>query len=407
MCLKKNIAIGLKLKPLLLGEKYSLQPFKKESLKKFPISLSWCSNCKNVQTNEVVLPKLLWSDFTYLSGQTKDIIKHFEVLTKKIIRRFKLKANDLILDIGSNDGTFLKFFKKNKFKVLGVDPAKNLVDIANKNGIQTIAKFFDDKCAKQINKNYKKPKLILCFNTFAHTEKIRDLVKNIKYTLHPAGFFIFECQYLKDIYDKKIIGTIFHEHMYHHSITSLKNLFEYFELNFFDVEKVNIQKGSIIGYVSPNNKIKKTSRFIKLINDEKKGGYTSSKKLKELKTFIQKQKNASNRILKEFKNQLVGSYGSARSGPTYALNFEIDSKIKVLFDDHPLKRNKYSGFLNLKVNSTKQIDVLKPKLLVILAYLHTKKIIKNNIKYIKKGGNFLSVYPKIDLINKKNYRQFI
>ncbi len=408
LCLRKSIINKLILKPIPLSEKFSKKPFPKKKLVNFPISLGLCNKCKSLQTNEVVDPKWLWSDFTYLSGQTKFIINHFKTLTIKFIKKFKLKKTSLVVDIGSNDGSFLNFFKKKGLMVAGIDPAKNLANIANKKGVYTIADFFNFKNVLQIEKKFRrKAGLILCFNTFAHAENLRDIVKNIRSLLDEKGVFIFECQYLRDIYDKKILGTIFHEHMYHHSITSLKNLFDEKNLNFYDVERVNIQKGSIIGYVTKNIHKKKTFRFKKLLNEEKKFKYNSPKKLLELDNYIQNQKKNAEKILKKFDKKLIGSFGSARSGPTYALNFGLSKYINYIFDDHRLKKNKYTSFLNRKVYPTNKIYKIRPKLLIILAYLHSKKIIRNNKKYLKEGGNFLLVYPNVKLINKYNFQKII
>ena len=408
LCLNKKLSAKLILKSIPLSEKFSSKPFSKSKLINFPISLGLCAKCKSVQTNEIVKPKLLWSDFTYLSGQTDFIINHFKELSHKLINNFKLKKNDLIVDIGSNDGTFLNFFKRKKMKVAGIDPARNLVKIANKKGIFTIADFFNSKNVSTINKKYnKKAKLILCFNTFAHAEKLRDIIKNINDLLDQKGVFVFECQYLGDIYEKKILGTIFHEHMYHHSVTSLNNLFKNLNLNFYDVEKVNIQKGSIIGYVSKNLKKNKTMRFTNILKQEVVKQYTSPKKFKELQNYIVSQKKSAEKIIKNFDKNKIGSYGSARSGPTYALNFGIAKYIEFIFDAHKMKKNKYTSFLNKKVNPTNSISKFKPQLLVILAYLHSKKIIKKSINYLKNGGSFLLVYPNIKLINKLNYKKFI
>ena len=200
---------------------------------------------------EVINNKLLWQDYTYLSSQTEAIVKHFAKFTKKTLKRFNLNKNDLIIDIGSNDGSLLKAFKKSKKKirVLGVEPAKNVAQLAEKKNINTLNKFFDFNLSKLINNKFEKAKIITCFNTFAHSENLRSIVKGIKNILDKDGVFIFECQYLMDIYKNKILGTFFHEHLYHHSVSSLKYFFNLYGMELFDVEKANIQKGSIIGYV--------------------------------------------------------------------------------------------------------------------------------------------------------------
>ena len=140
---------------------------------------------------------------------------------------------------------------------------------------------------------------------------------------------------------------------------------------------------------------------------KKKFKYNSPKKLLELDNYIQNQKKNAEKILKKFDKKLIGSFGSARSGPTYALNFGLSKYINYIFDDHQLKKNKYTSFLNRKVYPTNKIYKIRPKLLIILAYLHSKKIIRNNKKYLKEGGNFLLVYPNVKLINKYNFQKII
>ena len=114
LCLNKKIQVGLKLKNIPLGEKYSkVKSIAKNSFR-FPLNLGWCEKCRNLQTMEIISPRLLWSDFTYLSGQTDAILYHFKYLSKYIIKKFSIKKKHIIIDIGSNDGSFLKFFKKKK-----------------------------------------------------------------------------------------------------------------------------------------------------------------------------------------------------------------------------------------------------------------------------------------------------
>ena len=120
---------------------------------------------------EIVDPKFLWSDFTYLTSQTKAIVNHFKLLSKNIINKFKIRERDLIIDMGSNDGTFLNFFKKKNCKVLGVDPALNVVKIARRKELLAYVVFLIKERSKKLRKKYNKAMLITCFNTFAHAPK--------------------------------------------------------------------------------------------------------------------------------------------------------------------------------------------------------------------------------------------
>ena len=225
LCNNKNINIVFTLGSIPLGEKYFYE--KKNALKapKYPLTIGHCKICKNVQVMEVINPKILWRNYTYISGQTKAIKNHFKHFAQKTIKKFKLDKNDLVIDIGSNDGSLLKFFKEKKINILGIDPASNITKIANKNGIRTLTSLFNKKVTLKIKKNYKKAKIITAFNVFAHTENLKDMLNCIKSVLDDKGIFIFEVQYLGDVIKKNILGTFFHEHMYQHSITSLNNFF--------------------------------------------------------------------------------------------------------------------------------------------------------------------------------------
>ena len=219
------------------------------------------------------------------------------------------------------------------------------------------------------------------------------------------GVFIFEVQYLGDIYEKKILGTFFHEHMYHHSVISLKNFFDKYNMTLFDIETVNIQKGSIIGYVCKGNKFKVKNSVLKMIKTEKKRGTTKESKLKDLARYIQDQKKISNKIFKKFDKKNFAIYGAARSGPLLAENLCDSKYFKYILDDHVMKINKFSAYKSLKVFPTKFINKFNPNLCVILAYLHSKKIISKHLDYLRNGGSFLLLYPKVNLINFKNYKK--
>ena len=407
LCLSKDIEVSLKLKPIPLGEKYFLNEKNKNFSKKFPLTIGRCLDCKNVQAMEVINPKILWQNYTYISGQTKAILNHFKKFSNYTINKFNLKKTDLVLDIGSNDGSLLSFFKKKNIKVLGVDPARNLTKIANSNGIKTLTGLFDKKMISKIKKKYQNPKIITAFNVFAHTAKLREMLFSINDILDGNGVFIFEVQYLGDIYEKKILGTFFHEHMYHHSVTSLKNFFNQYNMTLFDIETVNIQKGSIIGYVCKGNKFKTKNSVLKMLKLESKTGITKKLKLKDLARYIQDQKKISNNIFRKFDKKNFAIYGAARSGPLLAENLCDTKYFKYILDDHVMKINKFSSYKSLKVFPTKFINKLNPNLCVILAYLHSKKIILKHLDYLRNGGNFLLLYPKVHLINFKNYKKNI
>ena len=407
LCLRNKIKRIFSLKPIPLGEKYFNNKIKSSKTLRYPYSIGFCKKCKNIQTMEVIKNKFLWKNYTYFSSQTKSIVSHFKNVSKIILKKYKISEKNLIIDIGSNDGSLLQNFKKRKIRVLGIDPAKNVANFANKLGINTLVGIFNKKIEKKILKKNGKAKIITAFNVFAHAEDLRGMLSSINNILDDNGVFIFEVQYLGDILDRRILGTFFHEHMYHHSITSLNNLFKSFDLNFYDVMKVKIQKGSIIGFVKKDQKINKSKRFLKLLKMEKRNKYCTENRLIDFKKFILNSEKKTNKIIIKQNFKKLAGYGAARSGPNLAINFGIEKKLNYLIDDHPMKKNKFSALNNLKVYPSNKLNFLKPDLCVILAYLHQRKIINKNKNYIKSNGKFLSLYPYPKIIDKKNYTKFL
>ena len=407
LCNSKSIKSVFSLSSIPIPETYQESKIISKKSPRFPMTIIRCSDCHHVQIKETINKKFLWKKYTYFSGQTNAIKNHFKSLSQDFIKKFNLNNNDLILDVGSNDGTFLKFFK-NKTKILGIDPSRTVGAYANKiNKVKTLISFFNSASVTKIIKKFQKPKIILAFNVFAHTPSMNDFVKNIKDLLDKNGVFIFEAQYLADILKNKILGTFFHEHISHHSIYSLNKLFRFHDLKIINVLPANIQKGSVIGFVThENNKNYKLSISVKRHLDyEKKNKINSVMKLIEFKNHIKQLKRTALKITKKYKS--IVAYGAARSGPTLLRNMGLENKIKHIFDDHPMKLGKFTPSSAIKIFKTSDLKKIKTDLCVITAYLHAKKIIKENIGLIKKGIDFMILYPRPIIINSKNYQIFL
>ena len=187
----------------------------------FPLELSYCNNCYHTQLKDVVDPKLLYDNYIYVSGTSKTFVRHFEEYANYAIREFDLDNEAFIVDIGSNDGTLLKSFQEHGLTVLGVDPAKNISEDANKNGIPTLNRFFDNEVSNQIQFQYGKADLVVANNVFAHIDDLDATTIAIENLLTKEGVFIFEVSYLKDVVSKNLFDTIYHEHLSYHSLTPL------------------------------------------------------------------------------------------------------------------------------------------------------------------------------------------
>ncbi len=207
------------------------QPLANNLLKKkddecelYPLELNYCPNCHNCQLSVSVDPNKMFSNYLYTSSTSKSFRKHFEVSAKKYIREFRLSSKrSYIIDVGSNDGVALKPFKDRGFKkILGIEPAKNLAKLANKNNIKTVNCFLDNKNLKKIKKN---ADIILASNVFAHSDKLKEMAECMLKLLKNNGTIIIEVQYLLNTLKDLTFDNIYHEHYNYWSLTSLKKFF--------------------------------------------------------------------------------------------------------------------------------------------------------------------------------------
>ena len=235
------------LAPTPLAEKYFHDSETAGSQQFYEMDLYMCRDCGCVQLLEVVDPKVLWDDYTYHSGQTRGILDHFEDCAQRIFERHAPAKESLVVDIGSNDGSLLRCFQKRGLRVLGIDPATEIARKATQSGIETMAEFLTSDLAEQVKSKHGPASIVTAFNVFAHTDDMQAMAQSIRHLLAPDGLFVFEVSYLLDIIDGMLLGTFFHEHLCHHSVSSLDKFLERNGLQLIDVQRVSIQGGSLIG----------------------------------------------------------------------------------------------------------------------------------------------------------------
>jgi len=223
--------------------------------KLFPLEVFHCGSCGLVQLGNAVDPNLMFKEYTYTSGVSTAFKKHLHEFAAYLVKRFDLKENDLVIDIASNDGTLLEGFKKFGIKVLGVEPS-NTADIAIKNNIPTINDFFNEEVANRIEQDFGKAKIITAADVFAHVDKLDSFMKGIKKILRENGSFVSESQYLYDIVTKLEYDTIYHEHLRYYGLKQLIFLFNKYEMDVFDAERIEAQGGSIRAFACFKNKFK-------------------------------------------------------------------------------------------------------------------------------------------------------
>ena len=221
----------------------------------YPAELMFSPSSKLMQLNTIVDKEILFpKEYPYTSSTTKILRENFKELYKDCKKIVNISSNDLIIDIGSNDGNLLNNFKDNH-RVLGITP-ENIGKIAIKKGINTLQRYFNKTTSDLVLKKYGKAKIITATNVFAHIENVNLLMKNLLKILKNDGIFICESHYLVSLINSIQYDAIYHEHLRYYSLTSLKYLFNKYGMEIIDAKKINTHGGSIRVYAARRGKFK-------------------------------------------------------------------------------------------------------------------------------------------------------
>lgn len=403
LCDSKKLSKVFNLGKTPLANSYTKKNLSKK-LKKYPLGLNLCNSCGHLQLTYSIKPDKMFINYLYKTNTSYKNFLHFKNYASKIKKLYKNK-NGKILDIASNDGTFLSFFNKKNFFRLGIDPAKNLKKEANKKGIIQIDNFFTKKNSEKIKRKFQQFDIITANHVCAHVENLNDFFKGVKNLLKDDGIFIFEVSYRGSVIKKNTFDTIYHEHLDYHALFPISRFLKKFGLHLFNFELTDAQGGSLRVYASKNPKSIKVKKIRNQIRKEKNNyklfnKYTYNKfekKILDCKKEIQK-------IIRSFenKNLNIAGYGAAAKTTTFLNYFELSENkiIKNIYDDNILKQKLYLPGTTIKILSPKNLDLKKLDILIIFAWNYSEIIIKKIKKKFSRRHKlkFLIPFPKPKLI---------
>lgn len=404
LCDSRNVELVVKLEPIPLSENYCADGQTGKKAPRFPVDLYMCADCGHVQQLDVVDSKSLWENYTYYSGEAKGMPEHFDQVAAKIVGTHRPPAGSLVIDIGSNDGSLLRPFKKAGFRVLGIDPAREIARQATESGIPTIPELMSLDLARKVREQHGPAHVVCTFNAFAHADDLGEMAEAIRTMLAPDGLFFFEVQYLLDVIDRVLIATIFHEHMSHHSVKPMTQFLDRHGMELIDAERVPIQHGSLIGTVQlkgGKRKVGDSIRQLLALEAERRLGELET--LRQFGARLKRLRERTTGLVGEWKKSKasIAGYGAARSGPTLISQLGLTGAIEYIVDDHPQKVGRYSSGDGIPILPTAELYKRMPDYTVILAWVHAQKIIETNRKYLDKGGHFVVLCPDTRVVGKE------
>ena len=400
LCNSKNLKKVFDLGRTPLANSYLKIEISKK-LRKYPLKLNYCNSCGHLQLTHSIKPSKMFSNYLYKTNTSKKNFLHFKSYANEIKKIFK-NRNTKILDIASNDGTFLNFFEKKKFFRLGIDPAKNLKKLSLKKGITQIDDFFTMKKSENIKKKYGKFDIITANHVCAHVEDLNDFFNGVQNLLKDEGLFVFEISYRASVLKKNTFDTIYHEHLDYHALYPISKFVKKFNLNVVNFKTPDAQGGSLRVYVSKNKNSKNQKSIKKQILKEKKQlNLFNVSTYKKFEKKIINCKNKLNSLIQNCinNNMSIAGYGAAAKTTTFLNYFKISEKnIKFIFDDNKLKQGLCIPGTKIKILDPLNMNKKNIDVLIIFAWNYAELIIAKNKKFKKKGGKFLIPFPNPRLI---------
>jgi len=402
LCGGTNLELVLPIAASPIGDAYVSKERLGEEQGLFPLDLYLCHGCGHVQNVDIVDPEILFRDYTFATSEHTSLVDHYRRYAKEIVARFPPAPDSLVVEIGSNDGTLLRFFSEQGFRVIGVDPATHIAAGATASGIPTLPEFFDEMLAGTIREQHGAAAIVAANNVFAHADDLVGIMRGVRTLLADDGVFVFEASYLVDIVDRFLFDTVYHEHVSYHSVAPLTRCLEENGIQLFDVQRIASKGGSIRGFAQriPGGRRPVEPIIGELLAEEKKRGFAEADIYRSFGKAIDLRKAAVTKLIDEAlrAGKKVAGYGASTTVTTLLWHFNLMQKLEFLVDDNPLKQGLFSPRCHLPVIPSEELYVQRPDYVIILAWNYAEAIIKRHQRFLDEGGKFVVPLPSLRVV---------
>jgi hypothetical protein len=396
LCLSKAVEIVVPLAPIPVATPNIGMAAKGEDAKGLdaalvPLDLYLCRDCGHLQLLDIIDPEVQYTHFAYTTSITLGLTEHFGRLADTVIERAKLKPGAFIVEVGSNDGTLLRFFKDRGMRVLGIDPARATALKATAEGIETLPTFFTTKLADEIRATH---------GPAANLDDLEDPTQGIKRLLADDGLFVFETQHGADVINRMLIDTIYHEHQSYFLLGSMVPFFKRHGMELFASEHLTQKGGSIRGYVQlAGGPYKGDGSLEKMIAEETAAGLKDPNTYKSfVDRLTQMRADLSNAIAVEKKaGKHIAGFGASVGTVTLINQFGLGHLLDMVFDDKPLADVLLGPGYKIPVLPSAAMYEKKPDIVVILAWRYAEPIMAKHKRFNESGGRFAVPWPNFSI----------
>lgn len=366
----------------------------------YPLRVGFCTDCTLVQIDHTVPKESMFSDYPYVSGTTKTLVKHFRDTAERLVATYALGPESLVVDIGSNDGTWLAQYQPLGLRVLGIDPARDIVEIALNRGVPTWPRFFDEETADAIIAKEGNAALVTAAGVFFHLEELHSVIRGVKKLIGRDGVFVVQAIYLGGMIDNLAFDQIYHEHLVYYTLRSIEALFDQHGLEVFDARVVPIHGGSIEVHVAPRGRRTPKPSVAEMRTNEERKGYGRFETYERFAKEVWRLRDDLTALLRRYQKdgKTVYAYGAPAKGATLLNSFGIGPELVQLATE---KNEMKVGYLM----PGSRIPIVaetgeRPDAYLVLAWNFLDEFVSKERAYLDAGGEFIVPVPQLRVVGR-------
>jgi hypothetical protein len=401
-CQNNRLRPFLSLGPTPLANSFLRSPDEFANELCFPLDVYFCETCSLVQLLDVIDPEILFRNYIYVTGTSDTMAAHNRQYAGTIVEFLRLGADDLVVEVASNDGSLLTCFKQYGVRTLGIEPATNIAEKASAAGIETINQFFNLSTAQQVRASHGLAKVVIGNNVLAHVDDTQDFLRGCKTLLEDEGLVVIEVPYLRELLDRLEYDTIYHEHLCYFSVTSLMHLCEAVGLSMVRIDHVPVHGGSLRMYAGRSERYAgHAAEVLALAAQEHEAGLTKLGRYQDFAAAVETNRQAILDLLNTLNREgkTVVGYGAPAKGNTLLNYCGIDTRLMAYtVDKNPMKVDLYTPGAHLPVLPVSTLLERQPDYVLILAWNFAEEIMRQQQTYHSRSGRFIIPLPEPNVV---------